>query len=237
MKFLDDIFPRKRKAEPMPQVMELARPETRDALEELQTSITMHSAKLSKMQSERDGLNSQLQRIGSLSAALKVRISERDAAAAVQLDQLETEARAIERSAEGLKLRIASAEAELRPMVIEASTLAAQRDQQRQDQVVRDIEAERDRLVAEILDSWERACESAYDLTSLLDPGRAGEIRLDKEHANALLRMASEMGTTLQVASLQHVNHQNEFEIRHASWFRVLVIQPLRRKKQSALAG
>jgi hypothetical protein len=237
MRFIDNILRRKQPMTPIELVTPVTPEPARDELADLQMSITMHQGRLSAMESEGDKLSSQLSRIAALSSQLKVRCSEHDAGAAEQLDLLEREQRTIERQKEGLALRIAALQAELAPMTRGAVTLARQRDEQRQDQVVSEIALERDRLTSEILESWERACASAYDLASLLDPGRAGEIRLDKEHATALLRMASEMGGALQVASLQHVNDPSAFEIRHSQWFRALQIQPLRRKAKRALAG
>jgi hypothetical protein len=211
--------------------------EQRDELAELQDVITMQSAKVSAMQDEAAQLANHLVEIGQLASALKVRVSEGDGAAVTELDALESEQRAIERRREGLVMRIATSSAELAPLVRQANAMAAERDFLRQENVVKQIAIEKDRLIAEILASWERSCEAAYDLMNLLDGGMSGAQRLDEEHRRTVFSMNTSVGQKLQDAALVHVNEQHQFMFARSEVFARMKIIPAKRKESLRAAG
>ena len=212
-------------------------PEVLDPLVALQTAITMHHARLAAMEDEAAQLGAQLGEISALSSKLKIRISERDAGAAEQLDALEREQREIERRREGLTLRIVALQSELAPLVRRASELAAERDAQRQDAVVGEIVIEKDRLIAEILVNWERSCEAAYDLMVLLDSGMSGAQQLDAEHKRQVYALNTSVGERLQSAALVHVNEQHAFQFARSEVLNHLKIISAKRRENRRAAG
>jgi hypothetical protein len=225
-----------RKAAPMsPIALVTPQEPERDPLEEMQTAITLHQSRLNAMATEAERLESQLGRIAALSSQLKVRCSEHDAGAPAQLDALEQEKIAIERQQEGLRLRISSLQSELGPMTREASVLAAERDQQRQNHVVKEAAARCDELIASILEEWEAACADAHELMTLL--GAHDRTALDEEHKRQIYGLMTTVAERLLAASLAHVNAANEFEFRHSTLFRGLAIIPAKRKDSLRAAG
>lgn len=220
--------------------IEIVRPSPqpeRDPLEEMQTAISMAQAKVTAMQDEAGRLGASLGEIAGLSSTLKVRCSEHDAGAAAQLDALERERVEIERRREGLVLRIATANEEMQPLLREATRMAIERDQQRQDLLVKEMRARKDALIEEVLKHWTAACDAAFELTTLLDSGRLGQVQLDAAHKQILLGMLSDMGERLLAASLAHVNLSHEYQFAPSQAFRTLTIVPARRKILRAAAG
>jgi hypothetical protein len=213
-----------------------AEPE-RGELEQLQLEITMQQAKISAMQEEAAGLANHIVEIAQLASALKIRVSEGDGAAVVQLDALEIEQRSIERRREGLSLRLVTSNAEMQPLVRQANAMAAERDFLRQEDLVKQIAIEKDRLIAEILASWERSCEAAYDLMNLLDGGMSGAQRLDEEHRRTVFSMNTSVGERLQAAALVHVNLQHQFVFARSEVFARMKIIPAKRKESLRAAG
>lgn len=228
-----------RKAAPMAPI-ELVKPEpepVRDPLAELQSEITLQQAKLAEMEAEARELGNHLGEIELLASTLKVRCSEHDAAAANQLDALEREQRSITRRREGLTLRIGSLQAELAPMVRQASELAVERNLARQDALVKEITVEKDRLIEEILQNWTDACESAFDLMTLLDGGMSGQQRLDDEHKRQVYSLNTDVGARLQAAALVHVNEQAAFQFARSEVFNRMKVIPAKRRESRRAAG
>jgi hypothetical protein len=231
-----NFFQRKAKDMAPLEIVKAVEP-VRDELETLQLTVTMHQSRLDAMEQEAAQLGAQLGEISGLSSKLKVRISERDAGAAVQLDALERERTEIERRHEGLRLRIISLRAELAPVVRQASVLAGERDAERQDALVKKCEVEKDKLIEEILSSWMRSCEAAFDLMVMLDGGMNGQMQLDDEHRRQLFAMNTDVGQRLQMAALVTVNEQSQFQFARGEVFRQLRIIPARRKESLRAAG
>jgi len=208
-----------------------------DPLEQLQTTITMHQSRLASMEAEAAQLGASLGEISALSSKLKVRISEGDPNATGSLDSLEREAQEITRRHEGLRLRVSSLESDLAPLVRQASELAAERDLARQDQVVKEITVEKDRLIDEILSHWTKACEDAFALMTLLDGGMSGQQRLDAEHKRQVFALNTSVGARLQSATLVHANEQSQFQFARSEVFARMKIVPAKRKAVVRAAG
>jgi hypothetical protein len=231
-----NFFQRKAKDMAPLEIVKAVEPD-RDELEELQTAITLHQGRLNAMATEAERLESQLSRIAALSSQLKVRCSEHDAGAPAQLDALEQEKIAIERQQEGLRLRISSLQSELVPMTREASALASQRDQERQDALVKRCEVEKDALIEEILSNWTRCCEAAFNLMVMLDGGMGGQLQLDAEHKRQLFAMNTDVGERLQAAALIHANFQHQFVFARSEVFARMKIIPAKRREKVRAAG
>ena len=238
--WIDGILKRKAKAmappvaEPTPIVL--------DALSELQLTISMHQAKKSAMAAELDNLESQLSRIATLSAELKIRISQKDEGAVAQLDAVERERITIERHAEGLRLRLVQMDADIEPMIAEANRLALLRDGERQDEVVRLAYGRKDQLIRDLLSHWEQANAAAFELMDLVAGVTEIEGRrelnlegqrqvLDEEHRRRLAAIVTEVGERLMSARALHVNESHQYEFRYSQVFRHLEIVPARRKR------
>jgi hypothetical protein len=235
MKFLEHIL--RRKAAPMAPI-ELVKPTSvLDSLPELQDSIAMRQSRLAAMQAEAAEMGAQLGEVSTLSSMLKVRLSEGDVEAGAQLDALEREQQGISRRQDGLRLRIISLQSELAPLVRQASELACQLDQSRQDHLVNEAAKRTDELIEEILSNWTRSCEAAFELMTLLDGRMAGEVRLDDEHRREIFALNTVVGERLQKAALVHVNQQAAFQFARSEVFRRLRIIPAKRKETTRAAG
>lgn len=233
-------FMERKKAPMLPKLVGSVTPRAvlEDPLEQLQTTITMHQSRLSSMETEAAQLGAQLGEIAGLSSKLKIRISEHDASAAEQLDKLEREEQEVSRRHEGLRLRIVTLQTELAPLVRQACELATERDLARQDALVKEITVEKDRLIDEILQSWTRACESGFDLMTLLDSGMSGNAQqLDTEHKRQVFALNTDVGARLQAAALVHANEQSQFVFARSEVFRHLRITPAKRKEIARAAG
>lgn len=217
--------------------IEIVKPAAKDPLSELQDAITMQQTHLTSMEAEAAQLGAQLGETSTLSAMLKVRLSEGDASAAAQLDALEREEKDVARKHEGLRLRIVALQLELAPLVRRASELANERDQERQDRAVSDVIVRKEELLAIILESWQHSCESAYELMATLDGGLHNQPPLDEEHRRQVLALNNEIGARLQAAALVHVNEGNQFLFARSEVFSRMRVIPAKRKSSMRAAG
>lgn len=213
-----------RKAIPMIPIAIVEPVVERDQLEELQTSISMHQARLTSMQEEAAQLGAQLGEITALSPKLKIRISEGDAGATVSLDSLEHEEQEISRRHEGLKLRIASLQAELLPLLRRAAELAGERDQKRQDVFLVTVRQRADEQLEALSVLWREACGAAFDLMSTISEPLSGSVVLDSEHRTAILALKNDINMRLQRLRLERVN--GAWQLRDPGFFPDLLVVP-----------
>ena len=219
-----------------PAVIAEPEPAAADELEQLQDTVTKRTCRLILMEQESAELGQQLGEMIGQASQLKIKISEGNAGAVVDLDALDAEKIALERHQEGLRLRIVSLQAELQPLVRRSSELAAQRDAERQDQLVKTMAVEKDRLIEEILAHWTQACESSFDLMELLNTATNRQT-LDPEHQAQVFGFHTDVGARLLAASLTHVNQQSEYRFAYNQVFRHLEIVPAAKRKDLAAAG
>jgi hypothetical protein len=231
-----DFFGRKTPPAPLAIVAPQSAAEPRDDLAELHLEIAMQQVQLASLEEEARATGSQLAEVALLASQLKVQISEGISSASVELDSLEREQRTIERSHEGLKLRIVSLQAAIAPKLRKASDLAVIRDQQRQEAAITELREQVERMTDSVLDHWRAGCVQAFDLVSLLDAAMGGRsVPLDEEHRRQVLQVNLQMGAKVLKAQTELVNVRMAFA-RMESFHR-LTILPAKPKDLIARTG
>jgi len=178
-----------------------------DELANLQAEISRDQGVVADLEEQAREAGSRLAEISQVASVWKVRLSEGSADATAELDQLDREARTLQHIHSGLTQRIQSLQVALAPKVSHAAALAAQRDEQRQNEIVSTLCAKAEQTAEQVLLHWKFACSLGFDLVTMLKSDNS----LDPEHRHQLTAfLHNKLGAKFFAASLTPTNERWE---------------------------